>query len=87
MLAELMPMVKTLVAVRSFHPRAIDPDKLVQMAAQYARPVHCVEHIPDAIEKALQEVGPDGLVLVTGSIFVVAEARTYWETKANIRRY
>jgi hypothetical protein len=27
------------------------------------------------------------LVLVTGSIFVVAEARKYWESKAEIRSY
>ncbi len=87
MLAELMPLVKQLVTVKSFHPRAIDPDKLVQMAGPYGRPIHCVEHVPEAMETALQEVDPDGLVLVTGSIFVVAEARKYWEKKADIRRY
>ncbi len=87
MLIELMPSVKELVAVKSFHPRAIEPEKLVQMAAPYNRPVHCVEHIPDALDKALGLAGNEGLVLVTGSIFVVAEARKYWEKKANIRRY
>ncbi len=87
MFAELMPGVKDLVTVKSFHPRAIDPDKLVQLALPYSRPVQCVEHIPEAVEKALQVAGPEGVVLVTGSIFVVAEARKYWETKANIRRY
>jgi len=87
MFLELMPQVKELIAVKSFHPRAIDPDKLVEMAEAFEHPVHCVEHIPEAMEKALQLVGKDGMVLVTGSIFVVAEARKYWEKKANIRRY
>jgi dihydrofolate synthase/folylpolyglutamate synthase len=87
MLSELMPVVKELITVKSFHPRAIDPDKLVQIASPYARPVHCVEHIPDAVEMALKLTSNGGLVLVTGSIFVVAEARKYWETKAEIRRY
>ena len=87
MLDELMPLVKELVAVRSFHPRAIAPDELVEMAASYGRQVDCIEDIPTALEKALQLVGEDGLILVTGSIFVVAEARKYWEKKAHIRRY
>jgi dihydrofolate synthase / folylpolyglutamate synthase len=87
MFIELMPLVKELIAVKSFHPRAIDPDKLVEMAEAFDQPVDCIEHIPEAMEKALQLVGPDGIVLVTGSIFVVAEARKYWEKKANIRRY
>jgi dihydrofolate synthase/folylpolyglutamate synthase len=87
MLDELMPKVTDLITVRSFHPRAIDPDKLVEMSQRYKRSVHCVEHIPEAIDKALQSVGQDQLVLITGSIFVVAEARKYWEQKSNIRRY
>jgi hypothetical protein len=39
------------------------------------------------LEKGLQLTGDNELVLVTGSIFVVAEARKHWEMKANIRRY
>ncbi len=87
MFAELMPLVMQLITVKSFHPRAIDPDKLVHMAEPYGCPVHCVEHIPDAMDLSLQLVSVDGLVLVTGSIFVVAEARKFWEKKADIRRY
>ena len=87
MLDELMPLVRELITVKSFHPRAIDPDELVEMAAAYGHQVECIENIPTALEKALQLVGDDGLILITGSIFVVAEARKYWEQKADIRRY
>jgi dihydrofolate synthase/folylpolyglutamate synthase len=86
MFAELLPMADNLIAVKSFHPRAIDPHKLVEMARGYNHQVEIVENIPLAMERALQ-LADGGLVLVTGSIFVVAEARKYWETKANIRRY
>ena len=82
-----MPLVKELITVKSFHPRAIDPGSLVEMAASYGHQMECIENIPTALEKALQLVGEDGLILVTGSIFVVAEARKYWEGKADIRRY
>jgi dihydrofolate synthase/folylpolyglutamate synthase len=87
MLIELMPMVKELIAVKSFHPRAIEPDKLVELAKSFGYPDAFVEDIPIAVERALKLAGADGLVLVTGSIFVVAEARKYWEKKAYIRRY
>jgi dihydrofolate synthase/folylpolyglutamate synthase len=87
MFIELMPRVKELIAVKSFHPRAIEPDKLIEMAQSFGRQLFCIDAIPDAIENALQLVGMDGLVLITGSIFVVAEARKYFEKKTNIRRY
>jgi dihydrofolate synthase/folylpolyglutamate synthase len=87
MLAELMPLVKELIAVKSFHPRAIEPANLADMAKSNGHSVELVENIPDAVEKALELTGDDCIVLVTGSIFVVAEARKYWEKKAGIRRY
>ncbi len=87
MFTELMPVVKELIAVKSFHPRAIDPDQLVEMAHRFGHPVACIEDIPQAVEKALQLAGDGDLVLVTGSIFVVAEARKYWEKNAKIRSY
>jgi len=87
MLSELLPVVEELYLVKSFHPRAIEPDKLVDMVSPFDRPVHVIDQIPDALEKAIQNLGTDQVVLVTGSIFVVAEARKYWEKKANIRRY
>ncbi len=52
-----------------------------------ANKVHITYHIPDALEKAIQLAGKEMVVLVTGSIFVVAEARKYLERIANIRRY
>ncbi len=87
MFSELIPSVKELIAVKSFHPRAIDPDKLVEMAHTFGYSVTCIEDIPQAVEQALQMVSEDDLVLVTGSIFVVAEARKYWVSKAKIRSY
>jgi dihydrofolate synthase/folylpolyglutamate synthase len=87
MLLELMPRVEKLITVKSFHPRAIEPEKLVKMAEPYGHPALCVDHIPDAMELSLTLAGAKGLVLVTGSIFVVAEARKFWEKRANIRRY
>jgi len=87
MFLELMPVVTELLVVKSFHPRAIEPGKLVEMVGAYGKPVQIVDQIPAALDKAIQLAGDDLVVVVTGSIFVVAEARKYWEKKAIIRRY
>ena len=87
MFAELMPVVKALILVKSFHPRSIETARLLAIAQPFGHTVHVVDHIPDAMEKALHMVGENMAVLVTGSISVVAEARKYWEKKTNIRRY
>jgi dihydrofolate synthase / folylpolyglutamate synthase len=87
MFIELMPLVKEIMFVKSFHPRAIEPKKLVDMVQPFGQPYQIIDQIPDALEKAMQLDGDNLVVLVTGSIFVVAEARKYLEKKANIRRY
>jgi dihydrofolate synthase/folylpolyglutamate synthase len=87
MLIELMPIVDKAIVVKSFHPRAIEPEKLAELVKPFNRPVYTLDSIPDAIDNAIRIAGEGKVVLVTGSIFVVAEARKYWETKANIRRY
>jgi len=87
MFIELMPLVKEMMFVKSYHPRAIEPTKLVDMVQPFGHPYQIVDQIPEALEKATQLAGDNLVVLVTGSIFVVAEARKYLEKKANIRRY
>ncbi|OGO31316.1 MAG: hypothetical protein A2136_01640 [Chloroflexi bacterium RBG_16_54_11] len=87
MLMELMPVVEELIVVKSFHPRAIEPGILITMAQPFGRRVQSSEGIPAAVDKAIQLANEDKIVLITGSIFVVAEARKYLETKLNIRSY
>ena len=87
MFIELMPLVTEMILVKSFHPRAIEPTRLVDMVRPFGRSAQIIEQIPEALEKATLLAGDNMVVLVTGSIFVVAEARKYWEKQANIRRY
>jgi dihydrofolate synthase/folylpolyglutamate synthase len=87
MLKELMPIVEEVMVVKSFHPRAIEQEKLLKLAKSYGQPVNIVEHIPEAIETALQRSSDRTVVVVTGSIFVVAEARKFLEKIAGIRSY
>jgi dihydrofolate synthase/folylpolyglutamate synthase len=78
MFAELLPRVRELIAVKSFHPRAIDPGVLQQLAQPYHLPVSVIPEIVDAFAAARLTAGKDALILVTGSIFVVAAVRIEW---------
>lgn len=79
MFAELLPRVESLIATQSIHPRAIEPEKLVEFAQQFGKPAYSIPRIEDALQEALT-VGQNGyLVLVTGSLFIVAGARYAWQ--------
>jgi dihydrofolate synthase/folylpolyglutamate synthase len=78
MFAELLPRVSRVVATRSIHPRAADPEKLVELAHQFGVPARVVEDVRDALEEALWLAEGEAVVLVTGSIFVAAGARQAW---------
>jgi dihydrofolate synthase/folylpolyglutamate synthase len=81
MFAELMPRVRQLVATKSIHPRAIDPEKLVAMARQYGCPARSVSDIEQALEEAIDLAQDEAAVLATGSIFVAAAVREVWQSR------
>ena len=82
MFAELSTRVQEVVATKSFHPRAIEPENLVEIASQYGKPAKIVPDIPDALMGALDLADGDKMILVTGSIFVVAATREAWMAHA-----
>jgi len=85
MFAELLPRVRQVVATRSSHPRAIDPQALVEMANQLGSQAKAVATIEEALEEAELLTRNDAAVLVTGSIFVAAAARTVWQERQGVR--
>lgn len=78
MFRELLPRVRELIAVKSFHPRAIDPDILVNLAHQAGCLARIVMDVAEGLDEAQRLAGNDAIVLVTGSIFVAAGARIHW---------
>jgi dihydrofolate synthase/folylpolyglutamate synthase len=81
MFAELSPRVQEVVATKSFHPRAIEPESVVEIASRFGKSARIVADIPEAVEQALQLAGETHMVLVTGSIFVVAATREAWAAR------
>lgn len=70
MLRELAPVVDTVVYARPPLPRAERPNNL-----QKVLPGVAATSVADALRRARRSAGPRGLVVVAGSIFLVAEAR------------
>nr|MBI2903723.1 bifunctional folylpolyglutamate synthase/dihydrofolate synthase [Chloroflexota bacterium] len=75
MLAELLPLCNRVITARADHPRAGDPEQLAAAvrAVGVALSVNVAHTVSDALAEARQ--GPEPLVLVTGSIFLVAAVR------------
>lgn len=71
-----------IIVTRSFHPRAADAERLAQMAQTITpnTPVHITDDALPALQLADSLAQPDDLILITGSIFVVAAARESWLT-------
>jgi dihydrofolate synthase/folylpolyglutamate synthase len=79
--AMLAQRVHRVIATRSSHPRAILPERLAELASQSGLSASASPAVGDALKDAIQLVSDDteaGAVLVTGSIFVAAEARFTW---------
>ncbi len=87
MFADILPIVDEVIATRSFHPRAIAAEKLIEMAKPYQKTVQVNENISQALELALEKIKPHRMILVAGSIFVVAEARHAWLTQSQFDPY
>lgn len=86
MIAELIPRVRMIIATQAVHPRAADPNWLVELAHQYGRPARAVPSVKNALQEALSVAGKDDLILAAGSIFMAAEVRQAWreQQKASV---
>jgi dihydrofolate synthase/folylpolyglutamate synthase len=74
-IAAIAPGVAQVIVTRSRHPRSASLDQLLALLTGGAVPVEAVDGVSAAIERACQIAGTDDLICVTGSLFVVAEAR------------
>lgn len=73
--AELAPLAKAVVVTRSNNPRAGEWTKLADYARTYLEQVTVVEAVGEAIQKALAQVKENEVLCITGSLYMVAEAR------------
>ena len=58
--------------------RAADPTSLGREAEKFSKPYEVVEDVRRAVYRAKDLAGEDGMVIITGSVFLVGEAREIW---------
>ena len=78
MLEILLPDAAKAYMTQAHHPRAVPAEELGTMAEQLGHKATVFETVSQALLKAMDESDKEDLVLVTGSLFVVAEAREAW---------
>jgi dihydrofolate synthase/folylpolyglutamate synthase len=66
------PMI---IATRAQHPRAADPALIVSLARTAGSPELTAPTVAEALAVARRTAAPDDLIVVTGSLYTVAEAR------------
>jgi dihydrofolate synthase / folylpolyglutamate synthase len=74
MLETLLPHLDRVVFTRPANPRSLSPATLVTLAEKLGGPPsETVAHPRAALERARELAGPDGVVLATGSIYLIAD--------------
>jgi dihydrofolate synthase/folylpolyglutamate synthase len=82
MFAEMKPKIKTLIVTRADHPRALEPEKIMELATQAGLDAEreAASPVESALERALEISEKDGsIVLSAGSMFVTAEVMKAWK--------
>ena len=77
MARELKALTDTIIITSSSHPRAASTSTLTQEFTKLDMKVDVIESVSKALSKALAVAQKTDLILVTGSLFVVAEAIDY----------
>lgn len=68
------------VVTRPNSPRAGDFEMIAKFFEPYSDEIYLEEKIPEAVDKArslVKEMGDDAMLLITGSLYMVADARGY----------
>ncbi len=73
MLAALSALGDQLVATASAHPRALAASELAALARPFFTSVEAVDEPVSAVARARELAGPDGAILVTGSLYLLAD--------------
>ena len=83
MIEEIRPCLGTLIATRADHPRALEAEKIVEMAMQAGVKSEAATPVEAALARAMELAGETGIILSAGSLFVTAEVMRAWKNISN----
>jgi dihydrofolate synthase/folylpolyglutamate synthase len=70
----LFPIAERVIVTHANNPRSASPAEIRQAVVRVAGDVDEAESVAESLERASKAAGPEGLVVVTGSIYIVGEA-------------
>jgi len=70
----LFPLGERVIATRAVNPRSASPEEIREAASRSSTEVEGVPDVASALERARIFADSDGIVVVTGSIYIVGEA-------------
>lgn len=85
MFSEILPESTVLVLTASHNPRAIKPARLAELARPFGIETVATADVAGALHEAQRRARADDIICVTGSLFVVAEARKEWFSQHDIK--
>jgi len=86
MLSEIVPISDFVVLTRhKVMKRAADPELLSAMVEEYSKDFIIIDDVKDAVREALSRANKKDMILITGSLFTVGEARELWYKHGDVR--
>ena len=79
MISRLVPMADYIICTSPDYYRSAESGDLMKIAYAYSRHVESVPVISKAIDRAKEMAGPRDMILITGSLFTIGEALTYFD--------
>lgn len=78
------PAGRYLIVTLAFDSKAESPEVIAEIARSggYAGTIKVIPFVPDALAAAQQAASDEGLICVTGSIYLVGEVRTLYGLEA-----
>ncbi len=70
----LFPLAARVVATKADNPRSATPDEIREAASRTATDIEDAIDVASALDRARSLAGPGGIVVITGSIYIVGEA-------------
>jgi dihydrofolate synthase/folylpolyglutamate synthase len=84
MLNVLKGKVSLVLATQAVHPRATEPEKIIELANRLGVRAETAMPVGAALNRALElAVGRDTIIVSAGSMFVTAEVKTAWQKLNN----
>jgi len=84
MFKRLLPLCSRVILTQAKTERAIEPEKLFQVAKDLCNDVTIINDISEAIRHAESKTAADDMICISGSLYVVGEAKAFFDERSGV---